>query len=70
MSATTLLWRPLSVLTSRYRPAGLTVATDEQLQSLLAEIDAWKAKLPEDLSFHGPDTPRNAGEYLGPLFPG
>lgn len=44
------------------RPAGLTVATDDQLQALLAEIDAWKARLPEDLSFHGPDTPRNAGK--------
>ncbi|EPS96801.1 hypothetical protein FOMPIDRAFT_1025229 [Fomitopsis schrenkii] len=49
------------VMKTIYTPAGLTVATDDQLQALLAEIDAWKARLPEDLSFHGPDTPRNAG---------
>ncbi|KZT71287.1 hypothetical protein DAEQUDRAFT_123587 [Daedalea quercina L-15889] len=49
------------VMKTIYTPAGLTVATDEQLHALLAEIDAWKAKLPEDLRFHGPDTPRNAG---------
>ncbi|TFY67038.1 hypothetical protein EVJ58_g1874 [Rhodofomes roseus] len=49
------------VMKAIYTPAGLTVTTDEQLYALLAEIDAWKSKLPEDLRFHGPDTPQNAG---------
>ncbi|KAI0636701.1 fungal-specific transcription factor domain-containing protein [Trametes polyzona] len=56
----------LSVILGRvqkaiYTPAGLNMTNDEELHSLLADIEAWKDNLPEDLQFRGPDTPRNAG---------
>ncbi|KAH9901537.1 fungal-specific transcription factor domain-containing protein [Cubamyces lactineus] len=56
----------LSVILGRvqkaiYTPAGLNMTNDEELHSLLADIEAWKENLPPDLQFHGPDTPRNAG---------
>ncbi|KDQ60931.1 hypothetical protein JAAARDRAFT_31927 [Jaapia argillacea MUCL 33604] len=49
------------VLKTIYSPSGLTLATDEVLEALLADIEAWKDNLPESLRFHGNDTPRNAG---------
>ncbi|CDO73555.1 hypothetical protein BN946_scf185014.g25 [Trametes cinnabarina] len=56
----------LSVILGRvqkaiYTPAGLNMTNDEELHSLLADIEAWKENLPSDLQFRGPDTPRNAG---------
>ncbi|KAI0372936.1 hypothetical protein BV20DRAFT_1050357 [Pilatotrama ljubarskyi] len=56
----------LSVILGRvqkaiYTPAGLNMTSDEELHSLLADIEAWKENLPADLQFRGPDTPRNAG---------
>lgn len=35
--------------------------TDEMLYSLLADLENWKANLPENLKYRGPDTPQNAG---------
>ena len=43
------------------RPAGLNLTNDEELHSLLADIEAWKSNLPADLQFRGADTPRSAG---------
>lgn len=37
------------------------MTNDEELHSLLADIEAWKDNLPADLQFRGPETPRNAG---------
>ncbi|KAI0664661.1 fungal-specific transcription factor domain-containing protein [Cubamyces menziesii] len=56
----------LSVILGRvqkaiYTPAGLNMTNDEELHSLLADIEAWKENLPPDLQFRGPDTPYNAG---------
>ncbi|KAJ7510014.1 fungal-specific transcription factor domain-containing protein [Mycena galericulata] len=44
-----------------YSPSGLTLINDEMLHKLLADIEAWKANLPEHLRFRGPETPQNAG---------
>ncbi|KZT09633.1 uncharacterized protein LAESUDRAFT_646138 [Laetiporus sulphureus 93-53] len=49
------------VLKTIYTPAGLNVTTDEQLHTLLNDIDAWRRNLPDDLQFRGTDTHRNAG---------
>ncbi|EGN95510.1 hypothetical protein SERLA73DRAFT_186554 [Serpula lacrymans var. lacrymans S7.3] len=49
------------VLKTIYSPSGLMFTTDEMLYNLLNDIEAWKANLPENLQFRGPDTPRNAG---------
>ncbi|KAF5386791.1 hypothetical protein D9615_001601 [Tricholomella constricta] len=49
------------VLKTIYSPSGLTFTTDEILYALLADIENWKAGLPEHLKFHGIETPRNAG---------
>lgn len=35
--------------------------TDEMLYSLLADLENWKANLPENLKYRGPDTSQNAG---------
>ncbi|KAI0362421.1 hypothetical protein OH77DRAFT_1528943 [Trametes cingulata] len=56
----------LSVILGRvqkaiYTPAGLNMTSDEELHSLLADIEAWKDNLPADLQFRGPETPRSAG---------
>ncbi|KAI9057936.1 hypothetical protein FKP32DRAFT_1615097 [Trametes sanguinea] len=56
----------LSVILGRvqkaiYTPAGLNMTNDEELHSLLADIEAWKENLPADLQFRGAETPRNAG---------
>ena len=42
-------------------PAGLNVTNDEELRTLLRDLEAWRANLPDDLQFRGPDTPQNAG---------
>ena len=44
-----------------YSPSGLTFTTDEILQALLADLGSWNKNLPDDLQYHGADTPRNAG---------
>ncbi|KAL4254047.1 hypothetical protein ABKN59_002483 [Abortiporus biennis] len=49
------------VLKTIYTPAGLTVTNDDALYSLLADLEAWKNRLPDELRFHGPDSPRSAG---------
>ncbi|EIW60147.1 uncharacterized protein TRAVEDRAFT_27824 [Trametes versicolor FP-101664 SS1] len=56
----------LSVILGRvqkaiYTPAGLNMTNDEELHSLLADIEAWKDNLPADLQFRGPESPRSAG---------
>ncbi|KAG5645591.1 hypothetical protein DXG03_005729 [Asterophora parasitica] len=52
------------VLKTIYSPSGLTFTTDEILYALLADIENWKAGLPEHLKFRGPETPRNAAESI------
>ena len=42
-------------------PSGLMFTTDEMLYNLLADLENWKANLPENLKYRGPDTPQNAG---------
>ena len=49
-------------LFGRHRPAGLNLTNDEELHSLLTDIETWKSNLPADLQFRGSETPRNAGE--------
>ncbi|KAF8077696.1 fungal-specific transcription factor domain-containing protein [Lyophyllum atratum] len=49
------------VLKTIYSPSGLTFTTDDMLYALLADMETWKAGLPEHLKFRGPDTPRTAG---------
>ncbi|EJD05925.1 uncharacterized protein FOMMEDRAFT_104282 [Fomitiporia mediterranea MF3/22] len=49
------------VLKTVYGPSGLTHATDEKLYALLNDMKDWQDKLPEDLKFKGPDTPRSGG---------
>ncbi|KAL5490395.1 hypothetical protein ACEPAI_5228 [Sanghuangporus weigelae] len=49
------------VLKTIYGPSGLTYATDGKLAALLNDMKEWKARLPEDLKFRGPDTPRSGG---------
>ncbi|KAF7305047.1 hypothetical protein MKEN_01219700 [Mycena kentingensis (nom. inval.)] len=44
-----------------YSPSGLTHVTDDMLQRLLADIEAWKANLPESLTFRGAESPQSAG---------
>ncbi|CAL1705128.1 unnamed protein product [Somion occarium] len=56
----------LSVILGRvqkaiYTPAGLNATNDEALYSLLNDLESWKKNLPDDLQFHGPGSPRNAG---------
>jgi hypothetical protein len=45
-------------------PSGLNHTTDDMLQTLLADIEAWKNSLPESLRYNGPDTSLNAGMHL------
>lgn len=33
------------------------------LYKLLADMEAWKANLPENLKFRGPESPQSAGKY-------
>jgi hypothetical protein len=51
------------VLKTIYSPTGLKHATDEQLETLLADFDAWLRDLPEQLRYKGPGSSHNAGEY-------
>ncbi|KAJ7109518.1 fungal-specific transcription factor domain-containing protein [Mycena epipterygia] len=49
------------VVKTIYSPSGLTLISDEILHKLLADIEAWKANLPENLKFRGPESPQSAG---------
>ncbi|KAK7020498.1 fungal-specific transcription factor domain-containing protein [Favolaschia claudopus] len=49
------------VVKTIYSPSGLTLISDEILAKLLSDIESWKANLPDNLKFRGPDTPQNAG---------
>jgi len=49
------------VLKTIYSPAGLMNTTDEELATLLADIENWKKNLPPSLQFQGPETPTEAG---------
>ncbi|KAJ6502412.1 fungal-specific transcription factor domain-containing protein [Mycena sanguinolenta] len=49
------------VVKTIYSPSGLTLISDEILNKLLADIEAWKANLPENLKFRGPESPQSAG---------
>ncbi|GLB34697.1 putative fungal specific transcription factor [Lyophyllum shimeji] len=49
------------VLKTIYSPSGLTFTTDDMLYALLADMENWKAGLPDHLKFRGPETPRTAG---------
>ncbi|KAJ7741555.1 fungal-specific transcription factor domain-containing protein [Mycena maculata] len=49
------------VVKTIYSPSGLTLISDEILYKLLADIEAWKTNLPENLQFRGSDTPQSAG---------
>ncbi|KAG6880276.1 hypothetical protein C0992_001845 [Termitomyces sp. T32_za158] len=48
------------VLKTIYSPSGLSSTTDDKLYALLGDMEAWKAGLPEQLKFRGPETPRTA----------
>jgi hypothetical protein len=50
------------VLKAIYSPTGLKYATDEQLESLLADMTAWMEGLPEPLRYKGPQSSYAAGE--------
>ncbi|KAI6036519.1 fungal-specific transcription factor domain-containing protein [Pisolithus microcarpus] len=49
------------VLKTIYSPSGLRCTNDEMLYELLADLNSWKANLPESLKYQGPETPSNAG---------
>lgn len=49
------------VMKTIYSPTGLMNATDEEVLSLLRDIDAWKAALPDELVFKGADSSAPAG---------
>ncbi|KAI6005881.1 fungal-specific transcription factor domain-containing protein [Pisolithus albus] len=49
------------VLKAIYSPSGLRCTNDEMLYDLLADLNSWKARLPESLKYQGPETPWNAG---------
>ncbi|KAF5336237.1 hypothetical protein D9758_014368 [Tetrapyrgos nigripes] len=42
-------------------PAGLTVATDDMLNQIVADLETWRVNLPENLQFRGPETPKAGG---------
>ncbi|KAG6860597.1 hypothetical protein C0995_009487 [Termitomyces sp. Mi166 len=48
-------------------PSGLSFTTDDMLYALLSDMEAWKAGLPEQLKFRGPETPRTAVEQWSKL---
>jgi hypothetical protein len=52
------------VFSAMYRPAGLNVTTDVQLQGILDELENWKANLPDELQFRGPETPTSGGMFF------
>ncbi|KAJ7449949.1 fungal-specific transcription factor domain-containing protein, partial [Mycena latifolia] len=49
------------VVKTIYSPSGLTLISDEILYKLLADIEAWKANLPENLKFRGAESSQSAG---------
>ncbi|KDN53384.1 hypothetical protein K437DRAFT_69739 [Tilletiaria anomala UBC 951] len=49
------------VMKTIYSPTGLMKATDEEITSLLGDIDAWREALPERLQFKGQRSPPEAG---------
>ncbi|CDW99502.1 hypothetical protein [Sporisorium scitamineum] len=49
------------VMKTIYSPTGLMNATDQEILSLLRDIDAWKAALPSELIFKGADSSAPAG---------
>jgi hypothetical protein len=55
------------ILKIMYGPTGMTRTTDEQLETLLAEMSAWRAGIPGSLQFKGTDSPFLAG-YLHIMF--
>ena len=56
------------VLKAIYSPTGLKHATDEQLQSIFADMTNWKQNLPNELKFRGAETPPAAGELVPPEY--
>jgi hypothetical protein len=58
----------LSNFAASCSPSGLMFTTDEMLYSLLADIENWKANLPENLHYRGPDSSQNAGATLSDSF--
>ena len=50
------------VLKTIYSPTGLMHATDEHLETLLADMDAWLVNLPEELQYKGPQSSHMAGK--------
>ena len=50
-----------------YSPSGLTYATDEKLRALLDDMKMWRERLPDELKFRGPSSPRSAGELAALL---
>lgn len=52
------------VLKTIYTPSGLTFTTDEMLEKLLADIEAWKANLPESLRFRGEASSLTSGQSM------
>jgi hypothetical protein len=58
----------LSILVGRvlkmiYSPTGLKHATDEQLESLLTDMEGWLVGLPEQLQYRGPESSHAAGTF-------
>lgn len=58
----------LSILIGRviktiYSPTGLKFTTDEQLETLVEDIQSWKDDLPASLRFLGSNSPMGAGEH-------
>ena len=51
------------VIKTIYSPSGLVHATDPILETLLGELDQWKANLRPDLAFTGPNSILPAGEF-------
>ncbi|KAJ7709763.1 fungal-specific transcription factor domain-containing protein [Mycena rosella] len=49
------------VVKTIYSPSGLTLISDDVLHRLLADIEAWKANLPENLKFRGAESSQSAG---------
>lgn len=51
------------VLKTIYSPTGLKHATDAQLESLRADMEAWITGLPEELKYKGPRSSHAAGQW-------
>jgi len=46
-----------------FSPSGLAFTTDESFNQLLGDIENWQRSLPENLKYHGSESPRPAGLY-------